>query len=373
MTDQLHRFQSLKILAHYDKLEAITRGEMPYPIDWHVYPSNVCNHSCTFCMFIQNGEQKNFHVKLPRDLLLRAVDDAFRTGAVLMHFSGGGEPLLNRWTPEALAAAQVRSTERVRAGGKPLRTAMSTNGALLTPAVAMSVNYLRISLNAGTPEQHHATNHGGDPRHPGDWHKIMENIATCMHVLKRHREHTKEPHDLGLAFVVEHENYRDIPAFCRVAASLGVDFVHIRPGFYYDGAMDAAVRGVMEQARLLCEAAKWELRDSPLKIFSISEKFEGYWTPRTYHACRAVLTGVCLRATGDFAVCQDRTDLTFGGGYRDGETFEDVWHSDEHRRVVASIHDGAGGELTKCPRCVWSNRNTLIDAIERDDLRIALV
>lgn len=31
MTD-LHRFQSLKILAHYDRLEAITRGEYPY---WH--------------------------------------------------------------------------------------------------------------------------------------------------------------------------------------------------------------------------------------------------------------------------------------------------------------------------------------------------
>lgn len=365
MTDTLYtRFQSLKILAHYDKLEAITRGEYPYPIDWHVYPSNICNHKCTFCMFIQNGEQTNFHVKLPRDLLLRAVDDAARTGAVLLHFSGGGEPLLNRHTLEALRHAQALSASRVASGGKPLKVAMSTNGALLSPDVAAQVDYIRVSLNAGTPEQHHATNHGGDPRHPGDWHKIMENIAKAV-------PHKKQ--DIGLAFVVEHENYKDIPAFCRVAASLGVDFVHIRPGFYYDGAMDAAVRGVMEQARLLCEAAKWELRDSPLKIFSISEKFEGYWTPRTYHACRAVLTGVCLRATGDFAVCQDRTDLTFGAAYRTGATFESVWHGAEHRAVVDSIHDGDGGELTKCPRCVWNTRNQLIDAIETDELRIALV
>jgi sulfatase maturation enzyme AslB (radical SAM superfamily) len=358
----LDRFQSLKILAHYDRLEAITRGEYPYPIDWHIYPSNHCQHSCEFCLFIQNGEQKNFHVKLPREVLLTAVEDAARTDARLIHFSGGGEPLLNRHTLDALKLAQAHSELRVAYGGKPLKVAMSTNGSALTPDVAANVNYLRISLNAGTPEQHWRTNHNSDPRHPGDWHKIMENIEKAVPVKRE---------DIGLAFVVEHNNYQDIPAFCRVAAELGVDFVHIRPGFYYDTEADHAVRGVMEAARVLCEQAK---ADNPaLKIFSISEKFDGYWTPRTYHACRAVLTGVCLRATGDFAVCQDRTDLTFGAGYRTGESFESVWHSDEHKRVVASIHDGEGGELTKCPRCVWNFRNSLLKSIETDELRIALV
>jgi sulfatase maturation enzyme AslB (radical SAM superfamily) len=362
MTDQLHRFQSLKILAHYDKLEAITRGEYPYPIDIHIYPSNKCNHQCGFCMFRQNGEQEHFPVKLPRDLLLRAVDDAARLDMRLIHFSGGGEPLLNRHTLEALRHAQALSVARVASGGKPMRVAMSTNGALLSPEVAAQVDYIRVSLNAGTPEQHHATNHAGDPRHPGDWHKIMENIAKAIPFKRK---------DIGLAFVVEHENYRDIPQFCRVAAALGVDFVHIRPGFYYDGALDGAVRSVMEDARALCEQAK---ADNPsLPIFSISDKFEGYWTPRTYHACRAVLTGVCLRATGDFAVCQDRTDLTFGAEYKRGASFESVWHSEEHKALVARIHDGEGGELSKCPRCVWGSRNVLIDAIERDDLRIALI
>ena len=360
----LHRFQSLKILAHYDRLEAITRGEYPYPIDWHIYPSNHCQHSCEFCLFIQNGEQANYHVKLPRAILLKAVADAARLDARLIHFSGGGEPLLNRHTLEALKLAQQLSSERVSAGGKPLKVAMSTNGSALTPEVAAHVNYLRISLNAGTPEQHWRTNHNSDPRHPGDWHRIMENIAACVPV-------TRE--DIGLAFVVEANNYQDIPAFCRVAAELGVDFVHIRPGFYYDSAADQAVRGVMEAARLLCESVKWELRDKPLKIFSISEKFDGYWTPRTYHACKAVLTGVCLRATGDFAVCQDRTDLTFGAAYRTGATFEDVWHSAEHKALVDSIHDGLGGALSACPRCVWTKRNDLLESIKTDELRIALI
>lgn len=362
---EYHRFRSEKFLAYYDRsIAPILRGEYPYPIDWHIYPSNVCNHACEFCLFIQNGEQQNHAVKLPRDVLLRAVRDAARLDARLIHFSGGGEPLLNRHTLEALRLAQALSAERVAAGGHPLKVAMSTNGSHLTPEVAAEVDYLRVSLNAGTAAQHHRTNHAGDPRHPGDFDRIIENI-------RRARPHARQ--DVGLAFVVEHENYRDIPAFCRVAADVGADFVHIRPGFYYAPELDAATRGVMAEAHALCEQAKAELRGSPLRIFSITEKFDGYWSPRTYHACRAVLTGVTLRATGDFAVCQDRMDLTFGAAYRGGATFEEVWHSEEHKALVGTIHDGPGGHLGACPRCVWNKRNEWIDAMGRDDLRVALV
>jgi sulfatase maturation enzyme AslB (radical SAM superfamily) len=200
MTDSAYtRFQGLKILRHYDKLEAIAHGEMPYPIDWHIFPSNKCNHKCVWCMYRQNGEQANFSVLLPRDVLLRAVQDAARTGARMVHFSGGGEPLINKHTPEAMALAQELG----------LTVVMSTNGRLLTPEIASLVNHIRVSLNAGTIEQHTATNHGGEG--PGDWYTILENIARA------------EPHarqDMGLGFVVDHLNYRDIYPFCEVAAKL---------------------------------------------------------------------------------------------------------------------------------------------------------
>lgn len=357
MSDQFNRFQSLKILRHYDKLEAITRGDAPMPIEWVVYPSNVCNHKCVWCMFRQNGEQFGENrVILPRDLLLRFVEDAARLGGSVLQFEGGGEPLINKHTLEALRLANTLG----------IKTAMSTNGRLLTPDVAASVDYLRVSLNAGTAEQHWKTNHGADVTDKGDWNIIIENIRAAV------------PHkrgDIGLGFVVDADNYRDIPAFCTLAAEIGVDFVHIRPAFWFDPEEDRRVRAIMPAALKLCQLAQWNLRETPLKIFALTDKFEGYWTPRPYHACRAVWTGVVLRATGDFAVCKDRMDLTFGHtpSYKHGAAFEDVWLSEEHRRVVARIHDGKDGELSACPRCVWGPRNLAIDAIERDDLRIALV
>ncbi|MGE0289045.1 MAG: radical SAM protein [Bradyrhizobium sp.] len=346
-----HRFNSLKILVHADRLREAAAGGMPYPIDWHIYPSNLCNHTCEFCIFIQNGEQKKHAVQLPKPLLLRAIDDAARTGARLVHFSGGGEPLINKATPEAMARAQ----------GHGLKVALSTNGRLLTPDIASLVDYIRVSLNAGTEAQHTTTNHAGDGE--SDWHAILDAIRAAVPHKRR---------DFGLGFVVTHQNYEDIYEFCRVAADLGVDFVHIRPGFYYDAELDDATRRIMTVALGLSEAARGAFGHR-VQIFAITDKFDGYWSPRTYDRCRAVLTGTCLTATGDFAVCQDRTDLRFGAEYRTGAAFEDVWRSDEHRRLVDSIV--SPGVLDTCPRCVWNKRNELIDTVfsDRDPMRLEMV
>lgn len=349
-----NRFQSTKILAYAERsLLPITRGEEPYPIEWVVYPSNVCNHACVWCMFRQNGEQFGDNRKiLSRELLLRFVDDAARLGGSVLQFEGGGEPLINTHTLEALQLANDLG----------IKTAMSTNGRLLTPDVAASVDYLRVSLNAGTAAQHHKTNHAGAGK--GDFDEIVRRIRAAV------------PHkrgDIGLAFVIDADNYRDILPFCHVAAELGVDFVHLRPAFWYSPEEDARVREIMPDALWRCALAKQELAQTPLAIFSITDKFAGYWTPRQYARCRAVWTGAVLRATGDFAVCKDRTDLAYGAAYAHGATFEDVWHSEERRALIARIHDGADGELSACPRCVWGPRNLAIDALERDDIRLALI
>lgn len=350
----INRFQSLKILVHADRLRQIADGGEPYPIEWVVFPSNVCNHKCNWCMYRQNGEQENFPDILPREVLLQFVRDAKRLGGTVVQFEGGGEPLINKATGEALALANELG----------IKTALSTNGRLLTPEIAEKVDYLRVSLNAGTAEQHTKTNHGGEGE--GDWDKIVE----ALHESLPHRRQ-----DAGLAFVADHENYRDVVPFVRLATEVGADFVHIRPAFYYDQDSDRAVRNTMAALFAECDEAK-RLYGNKVQVFAISEKFDGYWTPRTYERCRAVWTGVVLRATGDFAVCKDRTDLVWGKtpSYQDGASFESCWHSEERRSLVQTLHGDSGGELLSCPRCVWNTRNQLIEeAFIGDSMRLAMV
>jgi MoaA/NifB/PqqE/SkfB family radical SAM enzyme len=305
-------------------------------------------------MFRQNGEQANFPDILPRETLLRFVRDAVRLDGTVVQFEGGGEPLINKHTSEALGLCNLLG----------IKSALSTNGRLLTPEIAAKVDYLRVSLNAGTPEQHTKTNHGGEG--PGDWDKIVEALARSL-------PHRRQ--DAGLAFVADHENYQDVVPFVKLAADLGADFVHIRPAFYYDPEKNQAVRDTMPVLFAECEEAK-ALYGDRVQVFAINEKFDGYWTAKSYERCRAVWTGVVLRATGDFAVCKDRTDLVWGKtpSYSDGATFESCWHSEERRALVETLHGSLGGELLNCPRCVWNTRNQVIEEVFiNDSMRLAMV
>lgn len=341
-----HRFNALKILAHADRLRAIAAGKWPFPIDWHIYPTNRCNHHCQWCMFDQNGEHAEHPVKLSREQLLRAIDDAAEHDAKLVHFSGGGEPLLNHWTVLAMGQAQSMG----------LAVALTTNGRFLTPGTAAAVDYLRISLNAGTAEQHAKTSNCDD------WDDIMDAVRASLPHRKR---------DASLAFVVDQHNWRDIVPFCRLAVSLAVDFVHIRPAFWYDAAKDRELRNRMPTILHECDRARWLFQDE-LPIHAITNRFDGYWSPRSYDCCDAVRTGICLTAAGDFAVCQDRMDLRFGAGYRDGQPFEEIWGGPEHQAVVATIV--AGAELDRCPRCVWNKRNEIVDqVIRKDSMRLDMI
>ncbi|MFQ5740136.1 MAG: radical SAM protein [Acidobacteriota bacterium] len=347
---QYNRFNSLKILAYADRLRAIAEGDMPFPIDWHIYPSNICNHTCDWCMFRQNEEQFIHRNQLPHELLMRACADAVRTGAKLVHVSGGGEPLLNKYTREALSWLSTQE----------ISVALSTNGSLLTPEVTSCVDFVRVSLNAGTRQQHDHTNHAND--HHSDWDRILENIRAAAPSKKR---------DFGLAYVVDHFNWRDIYPFCQVAADCQVDFVHIRPAFWYEKDQDRATRAVMPKVYQECQRAKQDFGDR-VDIFAISEKFDGYWTPRSYQRCHAIWTGICLTATGDFAVCQDRTDLRFGAAYQQGASFEEIWNSKEHIDLVNTVV--SPGELDRCPRCVWNKRNEIIEEVfMKDEMRLSLV
>lgn len=347
---RFNRFNPYKLLVHADRLRKIAAGEFPFPVDWHIYPSNHCNHTCRWCIFRQNGEQVSHPEQLSRDLMLRAVGDAARTGARLVHFSGGGEPLLNPHTPEAARLAIALG----------LSVALSTNGTYLSPEIAAVTDFVRVSVNAGTKEEHDSTNHPHDPR--SDWETVIQNIKEAVH----HRRK-----DFGLAFVADHENWGDIYPFCSLAAEIGVDFVQIRPAFWYDRSLDTLTRETMPLVGQETERARKDFGQR-LEIFASDDMFKGFWTPRTYSCCRAILTGTCLTATGDFAVCQDRTDLRFGHAYKEGRTFEDIWLSDEHRALVVSIR--SPGILNTCPRCVWNNRNEIIEEMfVKDRTRLDLV
>lgn len=318
-----NRFNSIKTLYYSDRIKQIVDGIFPSPVIWHVYPTNACTHDCSFC--IMKADRENL-AQLPKETLLKAVRAAKVFGSEAIHFSGGGEPLLH---PDILEA--VKEAEG-------LTRIMSTNGSLLSNEIVKNLDSVRISINAGSKESH------AKIMRADTWGKIWKNIDSI-----------DDKGKLGLAFVVTQDNWHEVYSFCELAARHNVNFVHIRPGYIpeYDDRIQSllpAVKGLTDQAK----------KDFPnLNIYSVNDKFDGYWTERKYEKCLATPLNAVLKANGRFIPCQDRLDKEFGD--LNTQSFAEIWGSQEHKETLASIN------CDDCPRCVMNKANEYIQNIFIDN------
>lgn len=321
-----NRFNSIKVLAFSDRIWEIVRTGLCIPVIWHIYPSNKCQHDCRFCIMADEKEE-NRNAMLSGEILLKAVEDARRLGIRAFHFSGGGEPLTNPSTVPTMRLAKEMG----------ITTILSTNGILLTQEVVDAADHIRISLDAARASTHRMIHRSET------FNKIIDNIQKIAFSDRK---------KIGIGMVVTSENCNEVIDLCLLAQNLWMGFVHVRPEWNRD-------RDYTQRLRVLMDTIEHPLKETAKKLnidvhFSV-EKFEGIWTPRLWEKCRATPLLACLKANGQFIVCQDRTDLEFGDYY--SHTFEEIWYSDRHKKVIEQIC------IDECPRCVETKKNEYIEQI----------
>lgn len=342
-----NRFNSLKTLVYADRIEAILRGEMPPPVVLHMYLTNYCPGCSLQSICIMKDERVRYPVKMSTELIVKALRDASENDVKLIHFTGGGEPTGH---PDFKVVVELAH----RLG---LQVAVSTNGLCLSYCSWFfdSVDHYRCSFNAGTKVTYEKALDV-----PGMFNFV---VGTLRDWVEAKRESGKVlPPDIGMAFLIVPENYKEIYRFCALAADVGVDFVHIRPAWLKD---DKELRLILPEAFYYCKRAQEDFGDE-LDIFASTEKFEGHWTPRKFGKCLATPLEAVLTATGEFIVCQDVFEPRFGDYNK--QEFWEIWDSDEHRAAINQI------DLSKCPRCVETKINEIIERVFiNDEMRRALL
>lgn len=346
----INRFNPYKVLLYKDRIEKIVEGELPAPVVWHVYPTNSCVLKCKFC--IMRNEQENYkHATLSDNAMMKMADDCVKHDIKMVHMVGGGEPTLHR--------KLIDSIEKIYKNN--VSTALSTN---LVPVckdndklkrLASSVNYMRVSLNAGNKEIY---------KHLSGVDKF-EDVMQGIEIYNKYRKDVADGrhHDLATAFIITHENWLYLYEFCRRSYLAGCDFVHIRPA--YDPEHDADIQAIIPRCQEFVEHAKDSFGKSMHIQFS-TNKFEGYWSDRGYDTCRATPLGAVLAATGEFILCLDVFDQRFGN-YNEN-SFEECWFTEEHKEAIKKI------DLSKCPRCVYGPSNEIIQKVFiNDDIRRVIV
>lgn len=346
-----HRFQKFKVLAHAEKIEDIVTNRMPAPVEWIIYPSNICGYRCPHCIMAE--EQALHHKLLSPGAMLKIPVDAKRLGIQTVVFSGGGDPLINKLT--------VPTAYQLKLSG--IRTGINNQGYLLNDPTAF--DFIRYSIDAANKQTYEAIH-----RFDG-WDRVVHNIQ--RHQLLRE---AGEQIEMGLAFLITPSNYTETSDFCEWGQQFNPDFIHIRPAFldspYLDSQYPGGGQALKEEIiPSLGEVGK-RMESLFPNVYYRVDKFEGYWTPKLYDKCRATPLMAVTSGDGAFLICQDRGIKAGEESYRWGDynaqTFDQIWWSQEHRDAINQI------DLSSCPRCVENGYNEIIQMGFIDDqMKMALL
>jgi hypothetical protein len=210
-----------------------------------------CNLACPSCrvgLVMANTEQ-TARLDRARD---RVILPLLRDRQVGLHLTSWGDPFASRHYRSILEALRAPEFDGVK-------LYLLTNGLGLTPHVWKTMTHLaekivelRVSVDAATQETYE------DVRRPGKWAVIRENLTMMGEISKAgtFRQNRSaggaqsvtsdlfleaENHaSFVLAFVVQSANFREMPAFVKMAEEIGADAVVFQK-YYSFGHEKAAV------------------------------------------------------------------------------------------------------------------------------------
>jgi len=195
--------------------------------------SDLCSHSCSWCAYRWDGYTSNelFTKDAPLSKFghnnpIRFMDgtralemlDEFKEAGVLgVQFTGGGEPTLHKQHEEIFAKC-------LNIG---MRAALVSNGDTwgkkLIPDILPQFDWVRVSVDAGTPESY-AKTRGISPT---KWDRVWNHIRELAQTIKTNDATTT----LGVGFVVSPESWKEIPLCAKLAKDAGAGNIRLTAVF----------------------------------------------------------------------------------------------------------------------------------------------
>lgn len=175
----------------------------------YLEPTNRCNLTCVTC--IRNSWNESFG-DMSWSVYQALIDGLADFPEVkTIAFAGLGEPLLYERFPEMVSLAHARG----------LRTEMTSNATLLTPALAdglieAGLDQLVVSIDGASGEAHGVVRPGA----------TLEEITTNVRTLYRKSKKMRDiPVRIGIEFVAMKRNIKELPAIQEIADEIHASFI----------------------------------------------------------------------------------------------------------------------------------------------------
>ncbi|MHC1636385.1 MAG: radical SAM protein [Candidatus Methanospirareceae archaeon] len=166
---------------------------------WNI--TSRCNLACAHCYISAGSEGMRGANELSLEEAKAFIDDVAGMKIPLLMFTGG-EPLVRGDFWEIAEYAHI----------KGLKTALSTNGTLITRKVAerirdLGIEYVGISLDGASEGTHDAIR-----KQPGSFKRAVEGLKNCI----------EEGLRCGVRITLTRDNYREVGRLLDFSLSLGV-------------------------------------------------------------------------------------------------------------------------------------------------------
>jgi len=329
------------------------------PPTFEFVPTLNCLFRCDDCSYrapkerlgvwAQNKIDRRFHMSLTlMQILLQRLKDA---GVKNILFTGGGEPLLNEDTPQAMKEARY---------DLGLNAALYTNGAQLNYQLAKKIVaadpvFVRVSLNAGQSRVHKA-HHSPVEEGPDYFVRTVQGIESLAVAKGSVGSNTI----LGVSFLVHPNNAEDAVLAAKVIASIAkrngkgsVDYMRFTPSVNYFGTKQHPIGVFMQTVHKIEELAAPILEEAGVSPLIYYHRFEGIYEPRTYAKCLAHGWYGEIGPQGEmFHCCEKLLDPLFSlGPLLGSESLMDILHGERRREVLEQVVPEAilGGTQSPCP------------------------
>lgn len=338
-------FQPMKLLRHSDRVEASLRGDVVFPISVELDLSNVCPHDCPFCSFgtsASGGYRQKHWVMLYGPRVMTLLSELNECGVQSVTFTGGGEPLVH---PQAAAIFQ-------RATSVGLQWGLVTNGQLLDRVMDElgGATFVRVSLDAGTPETHHKTH--GLPKGRYAYTQIVQHMAN----LRR----TWPTLTMGASFCVMDENIKEIYKAAKDVRDAGANYLEVRPTFPTEWRGDGWGNALSDPdaAKVEVEHARLHLNSDTFQVIGMTSRFDAVEKPaKRYGQCRIGGLTTVIGADGRmWHCCVQRGQDAFAIGSITDTPFREAWIAAQTTRLQPADID-----VTTCPRCRYDGFNEIIE------------
>lgn len=330
-----------KVFTHFDRVHELQTTGDTRPVHMTIGLTNYCNHKCPWCYINWNqagrasersgaGDASRRAINAD-DRLIEAIAEACTLGLKAVTIVGDGEPTLHK--------KFIAYLERLRALNLDIGifTNFSTPNPAIIEALARNCFFVRGSIDAASSETHQKS-HGDD-----DFDLVINNVKRLLAL----RGDGRRP-VIGVQFVTNQWNYKELPAAARFYRELGVDYMTIKPA--YKNTLNPEHpdnEAPLEEVLALMQVAQAESREG-FKVYAKFPQFKEVMQFKTndgryYKKCNATPLSPYLDEDGNVEMCGNLKGRGFTMGNIYKNSFQEIWASEQRADCLKRI------DLSTCP------------------------